>query len=175
VWDVIKGFFALLRGDTDRAKQLFESAFRNLVNGLKNIFSGITNILFAPFKAAFNLIARGWNNSVGKLSWSVPRWVPIIGGNTISAPKLPQLAMGGTVFPSAGGTLVKVAEAGKPERIEPLDEDGLSKRDKAIISLLSGGKGGQTFNIYPSQGMDERELAAMVSRQLAFQLRAGAA
>jgi phage-related protein len=173
VWDVIKGFFALLTGDTAKAKALFERAFINLVKGLKNIFSGITNILFAPFKAAFNLIARGWNNSIGKLSWSVPRWVPIIGGNSISAPKLPYLAKGGTVFPSVGGTLVKVAEAGKPERIEPLDEDGLSKRDKAIISLLSGGKGGQTFNIYPSQGMDERELAAMVSRQLAFQLRAG--
>jgi hypothetical protein len=31
------------------------------------------------------------------------------------------------------------------------------------------------LNIYPSKGMDEAELAAMVSRQLAFQLRRGAA
>jgi phage-related protein len=174
VWDVIKGFFAALRGDTDRAKELFESAFRNLVNGLKNIFSGIVNIIFAPFRLGFNLIARQWNNTVGKLTWSVPRWVPIIGGQTVGAPKLPELALGGTVFPSEGGTLVRVAEAGRPERIEPLDAQGLSRRDRAIIDQLAGGRGGQVFNVYPSPGMDERELAAMISRQLAFQLRAGA-
>ncbi len=174
VWLFIQGFFALLRGDTDKAKERFVEAFRNLVGALKLVFAGIKDILFAPFRAAFNAIARQWNSTIGKLSWSVPRWVPFIGGNSISAPRLPELAMGGTVYPQVGGTLVKVAEAGRPERIEPLDEDGLSKRDRAIISVLSGGKaGGQVFNIYPSQGMDERELAAMISRQLAFQLRAG--
>lgn len=173
VWDFIKGFFALLRGDTDRAKQLFESSFRNLVSALRGIFGGIKDILFAPFKLAFNLIARAWNNTVGRLSFKVPGWVPLFGGNGFSVPKIPELAMGGTVFPSQGGTLVRVAEAGRPERIEPLDEEGLSKRDRAIIAQLSGGKGGQTFNVYPSPGMDEVELASMISRQLAFQLRAG--
>ena len=32
-----------------------------------------------------------------------------------------------------------------------------------------------TINVYPSEGMDERELAAMVSRELAVQLRRGGA
>jgi hypothetical protein len=80
----------------------------------------------------------------------------------------------GTVYPSSGGSLVRVAEAGRPERIEPLNDAGLSKRDIAMIKLMSGGSaGGQTFNIYPAPKMDETELAALVSRQLAFQLRAG--
>ena len=60
--------------------------------------------------------------------------------------------------------------------IEPLDPDGLSKRDKAMIKLLSGEKGaGMTVNVYPSPGMDETELASLVSRQIAFQLRRGGA
>jgi hypothetical protein len=74
-----------------------------------------------------------------------------------------------------GGSLVNVAEAGQAERIEPLDENGLSKRDKALILALSGSSsGGATINVYPSAGMDERELANMVSRKLAFEIRKGA-
>jgi hypothetical protein len=79
-------------------------------------------------------------------------------------------------MPSSGGTLAQIGEAGRPERIEPLDPDGLSKRDKAIIETLSGGRGSAiNITINPSAGMDERELASIVSRQIAFQLRKGAA
>jgi hypothetical protein len=45
-----------------------------------------------------------------------------------------------------------------------------------MIQLLSGGAtGGINITVNPSAGMDERELASLVSRQLAFQLRKGAA
>ena len=88
-----------------------------------------------------------------------------------------KLATGGVVIPSIDGTLARSGEAGRPGRVEPLDPDGLSKRDKAMIQFLSGSAGGGGINITvnPSPGMDERELAALVSRQLAFQLRKGAA
>ena len=86
------------------------------------------------------------------------------------------LAGGGVVSPRTGGTLAVIGEAGRPERVEPLDPDGLSKRDKAMITLLTGGKGGGiTMNVYPSPGMNETELASKISRELAFQLRRGAA
>jgi hypothetical protein len=79
-------------------------------------------------------------------------------------------------MPSAGGTLAQIGEAGRAERVEPLDPNGLSKRDKAMIETLAGGKGsGINITINPSAGMDERELASIVSRQIAFQLRKGAA
>ena len=72
--------------------------------------------------------------------------------------------------------LATIGEAGRPERVEPLDPDGLSKRDRAMIAMLSGGgAGGINITVNPSPGMDERELASLVSRQLAFQLRKGAA
>ena len=84
-----------------------------------------------------------------------------------------QMALGGTVYPSDGGTIVQVAEAGRPERIEPLDPNGLSQRDIALIDKL-GVSGGSTINVYPSAGMDERELAELVSRRIAFEVRKGA-
>jgi len=107
--------------------------------------------------------------------------VPLVGGQTwgikispIPKLKLPRLAAGGVVSPSAGGSMVTVAEAGRPERVEPLDQNGLSKRDKVLIDKLSGGgAGGINITVNPSQGMDEHELAANISRILGFQLRAG--
>jgi len=92
-------------------------------------------------------------------------------GTQTRANGTPKLADGATVYPSSGGTMVTVAEAGRPERIEPLDPNGLSKRDMALIQQLSGG--GATINVYPSAGMDERELSELVSRRIAFEVRKG--
>jgi len=78
-------------------------------------------------------------------------------------------------MPSMGGTIARIGEAGRPERVEPLDPSGLSKRDRALIEMLAGPAGGINITVNPSAGMDERELAALVSRQLAFQMRKGAA
>jgi hypothetical protein len=45
-----------------------------------------------------------------------------------------------------------------------------------MISMLAQQSGmGATINVYPSPGMDERELASMVSRRLAYEMRTGAA
>jgi hypothetical protein len=44
-----------------------------------------------------------------------------------------------------------------------------------MIEMLAGPAGGINITVNPSAGMDERELAALVSRQLAFQMRKGAA
>jgi hypothetical protein len=79
-------------------------------------------------------------------------------------------------MPSAGGTLAQIAEAGRPERVEPLDPDGLSKRDKAMIEMLSGGQQGPGVNItvVATPEMDKTELAAEIGRVLQSQMRRGA-
>jgi hypothetical protein len=86
---------------------------------------------------------------------------------------LRNMATGGTVYPRSGGTVVRVAEAGMPERVEPLDPNGLSNRDKAMIKMLAPGAGGINIVVNPSPGMDERELAKMVSRRIGFEIRRG--
>ena len=158
------------------------SAVIIVVGKLVTVFSSIAGVVTKAFdiaisvvRGAINMLIRLWNNTLGKLRITLPKIGPF-GGGTIGFPTIPEFAEGGTVYPSGQGTIARVAEAGRPERIEPLDPDGLSKRDKAMISLLSGGKGaGMTVNVYPSPGMDETELASLVSRQIAFQLRRGGA
>ena len=137
--------------------------------------SGMFNGLKDAFKGAINFIIDKWNG----LSFTLPSvsvFGKKIGGFTLSTPDIPRLAQGGIIPASPSGTLATIGEAGRPERVEPLDPDGLSKRDKAIISMLAGnGAGGATINVYPSAGMNERELANLVSKQLAYQMRKGAA
>lgn len=84
-------------------------------------------------------------------------------------------AEGGVIFPQPGGHIVQVAEAGKPERIEPLDANGLSERDKALISFMGGGNSnsGVQITVNAGPGMNENEIAEIVSRKLAFQVRKG--
>jgi hypothetical protein len=158
------------------------TALDGIKGGLKSFqsfFGNIMSAILAPFRGLINGIINAWNGMAAKFKVNVPSWVPLIGGKTFSfntIPNIPAFAEGGTIMPSAGGTLAQIGEAGRPERIEPLDPDGLSKRDKAMIQMLSGGAGsGINITINPSAGMDERELASIVSRQIAFQLRKGAA
>ena len=162
--------------------------FKTVFNNISNFFKGIMNNLIGFAEGFVNFFIDGLNGIIGavnKIKLDIP---PLLrgafgGAKSIGfniAPvgklKLPRLADGGTVMPSPGGSLVNVAEAGRPERIEPLDANGLSSRDKALINYLtknSNGGNGIQIIVNPSAGMDERDLAEMVSRKLAFELRRG--
>jgi hypothetical protein len=172
--DVLGGIKKFISG----VMLLFKGDF---IGGLKLMFGGIADILVAPFKLAINAVKAVlntminlYNNTLGKLSFKLPGF---LGGGTVGFPKIPNFAEGGIVKPSAGGTIARIGEAGKSERVEPLDAQGLSVRDRAIIAQLSGGGNGAQINmtINASPGMDERELAAIVSRQLNYEMRRGAA
>lgn len=76
-------------------------------------FKKIGGYVSAPFKAGFNAVARAWNATVGQLRWTVPGWVPGIGGNTVGAPQLPQFHAGGTVPGSPGQTVFAALLAGE--------------------------------------------------------------
>lgn len=76
-------------------------------------FAGVGRAISGPFKAAFNAIARAWNNTVGRLSWTVPGWVPVIGGNSISVPHLPTFHSGGIVPGVPGTPTVALLQAGE--------------------------------------------------------------
>jgi len=112
---------------------------------LATAFSRVGNAILAPYKWAFNGIARAWNNTVGRLSWSVPSWVPGIGGNSISVPRLPTFHTGGTVR-GAPGTIVPIlAMAG--ERVSTpgsaggggaiVIESGGSQLDDLLVEILA--------------------------------------
>ena len=76
-------------------------------------FSKIADFISKPYRTAFNLIARAWNATVGKLHWTIPSWVPGIGGNSISVPNLPTFHAGGVVPGAPGQNVVAMLQAGE--------------------------------------------------------------
>jgi TP901 family phage tail tape measure protein len=117
LWNVVQAVWNAISGAINTAWNIIKGAFFNIISGIatvwgffqtaKNIigsvFSNIADAISGPFRTAFNFISDAWNNTIGKLSWSVPGWVPVIGGNTISAPKLPRFADGGIFNAGMGG------------------------------------------------------------------------
>ena len=161
VWNFVKPIFEKIGNKIQDAIGGAVSVVTGLIDGIKNVWDRI-----------ISGIKSAWNSGPGGFGFDVPDWVPVVGGKTF---RIPTLAQGGIIPASSAGTLAILAEAGRSERVEPLDPDGLSKRDKAMIDYLSGGGSGATINVYPSAGMNERELAMKVSRELVSMMRKGAA
>lgn len=167
---------ALFTGDWEKFGEVFKRTINRIIYGIVKLFEGAVNMVIdgmnGLLRSFFNGIGGGIADVVnaitgGKINLKAP--------NLISKVKFTplQLADGATVYPTPGGTIAQIAEAGRPERVEPLDPNGLSERDKAMIKELSGGANGMTINVYPSAGMDEKELANLVSRRIAFEIRKG--
>jgi hypothetical protein len=76
--------------------------------------------MLTVFKTVFNGIASIWNNTVGKISFEIPNWVPGIGGKGFDMPNIPMLANGGIV---SSPTLALIGERG-PEAVIPLSQMG---------------------------------------------------
>lgn len=106
--------------------------FKGVPKALGSAMSTVASALTSPFKTAFNAIASIWNDTVGALSFHLPSWIPGIGGDGFSMPKIPMLARGGILTKP---TLVMAGEAGD-EAIVPLS----AGRDR-------GGFGGQPIHI----------------------------
>lgn len=101
-----------IKGVGDRIGDLF----RRIPQLIKSAFSGLFNILTAPYRAAFNFIADAWNHTIGSLHWTIPGWVPGIGGNSISVPNLPHFGSGGIVPGVFGEPVPIMAHAGEEVR-----------------------------------------------------------
>lgn len=126
---------------------------------LGSAFKTIATVVTAPFRFAFNQIAKLWNNTIGQLSWSVPSWVPFIGGNTISVPKLPTFHAGGMVPGPAGAPVPIMALGGEEIRSPAASRSGggedwvrvdLGALGDAILKLVAGSvqnKGGRITHL----------------------------
>jgi hypothetical protein len=80
---------------------------------LATAFDKVADFITRPFRAAFNFIADIWNNTIGRLSWTIPSWIPGIGGNSISVPHIPKFHSGGTVPGSPGSEMLAILQAGE--------------------------------------------------------------
>jgi hypothetical protein len=109
-----------------------------LFNALKiGISQAVSNFrtMLDIVKAVFNGIGSAWNNTFGKISFSIPNIPGIPGrGTKIQFPKIPALADGGIV---TGPTLALIGEAG-PEAVVPLDRMGSMGGNNVTINVNGG-------------------------------------
>ncbi|MBQ3679045.1 MAG: phage tail tape measure protein [Succinivibrio sp.] len=121
VWENLKYVFSNI---IDFVKNIFSgewgAAWENAVNIFGTVFAGIKDVAKAPVNGVISLI----NKAVGALnalSFSVPDWVPGIGGKNFSLniPEVPALAQGGI---ATSPTLALVGEGRENEAILPLSK-----------------------------------------------------
>lgn len=133
-------------------KEVVDNVFGAIKWWINNVTIPAFQLLATIFRNIFNAIATVWNNTIGKLSFKVPGWVPGIGGKGFSVPNIPLIGGGddngggrGSAVPmmAAGGvvtspTLAMIGEAG-PEAVIPLDRlNGMGGGGNVTI-MVNGG------------------------------------
>jgi len=107
--------FEVVRTVVDTVFNAIKTGVTTSLDFLTSYFEGVLNI----YKNIFNAIAKLWNNTIGKLSFKFPDWVPGFGGKGFSVPNIPMLAEGGIVN---SPTLAMIGEKG-PEAVVPLNRN----------------------------------------------------
>jgi hypothetical protein len=148
---IITGPFGLAIYAIVTFKDQIMEAFSLIFKGIKATMGFVADVITAPFKAAFRMVAWLWNNTVGKLSFTIPSWVPKIGGSGFNVPDIPELAQGGIV---TSAQLIMAGEGGEPEAIIPLSKLG---------SMGFGGGGGTNITVNV-QGADPNAVVAALQR-----------
>lgn len=119
VWDAIKSAAGTAKDWIVEKFNAVVSFFTSAKDKIGGIFSAIGSAISAPFRAAFEGIRSLWNNTVGRISFTIPSWVPVVGGKGFSMPKF---HTGGVVPGAPGSEMMAILQAG--ERVIPANKSG---------------------------------------------------
>lgn len=85
----------------DFIKNVFTGNWKAAWENVKNIFSAIASTLSTIWKSPINFIIDGINKFIGGLNGiKIPDWVPVVGGKGFSISKIPRLKVGMEYVPS---------------------------------------------------------------------------
>lgn len=128
------------------------SFFTALPGEIGTALGGIFNFVTAPFKTAFDWIANLWNNTLGKIAFTIPGWVPVIGGDRFGFPQIPTFHTGG-VIPGPMGTPVPATLLAGERVLSPSE------------SRVSGGGGSSSrpIIVYAQTNADAHEIGREVA------------
>lgn len=160
---IFHGFWQLIEGIANAIAQGVISAFKGILNigrsvftTLKNIIDAVWNGIWSAIKWVVNGILGGIESfangiisginfmirALNRLSFDVPKWVPVIGGNKfgfnlreISHVSLPRLATGGVVDT---GQMFIAREAG-PELVGSVGRKSVVMNNNQIVASVSDG------------------------------------
>lgn len=129
--NIVKGAFDAVKG----AAEGVWNFIKTLPEKILGIGGTIKDAVLWPYKTAFNLVAKAWNNTVGRLSFEIPSWVPSLGGKGFKMPTLPEFHSGGVIPGPRGAEVPIMALAG--ERVTP---PGQSAGGPTVIQLVLDGR-----------------------------------
>ncbi len=123
----------------DAFREIIDTIGRVIKTGFLVYFGIIkteVEVLWAVFKTLFNGIADLWNNTLGKLSITIPDIPGLPGrGKTFGIPNIPKLADGGIV---TRPTLAMIGEGNGPEAVIPLSKLGNLGGNNVTIHVNGG-------------------------------------
>lgn len=136
-------------GNTMTVLTTFSKSFEGVWTGIGRFLKNIINGMLGMIQGLVNGVIDGVNvliKALNKIQLRVPDWIPGIGGEKfgfaipeLTRLRIPQLAEGGIVMPTPGGTLANIAEAGRPEAVIPLDRLGnMGTTNKFNITVNAG-------------------------------------
>lgn len=145
---LLVGALVLAYNKSETFRKIVDGAFKGVVTGAKVMWEGIKkyfDFITGIYKAVFNGIASAWNNTIGRLSFKIPGWVPGIGGNGFDVPDIPTFAHGGRykggpmivgergpelLVPNGGGTVIPNNRLGGGTTVIRFEGDG------AVLDLI---------------------------------------
>lgn len=147
IWKKVKEKFTELLNKLttwkDDMKKKAKDAGTAFSDGLKDGLDKIKNKMKDPINAVIGMVEKALNWIIGKLnklSWTIPDWVPSIGGKkfgfNISTVSIPRLAKGGIVHNVGKGVPLIAGEAGR-EAILPLDNN--TEWMDILVDKINGG------------------------------------
>jgi hypothetical protein len=116
-WNTALTAVGTVTGGIIRAWQGVLNFFTGMYHTIAWIFGEVGGAISNGIGAGVNAVKGLWNSTVGRVSFSVPSWVPVFGGDKWA---FPQMAEGGIV---TSPTLALIGERG-PEAVVPLNRGG---------------------------------------------------
>lgn len=108
--DIVDAGTKMLQGLLEFISGVFTGDWDKAWQGVKKVFSGIWNGIIGILEGAVNLVIKGINwliSQLNKISFTVPSWVPKIGGqsiginiNPVREISIPRLATGAVIPPN---------------------------------------------------------------------------
>lgn len=157
IWDTVASVFAnvwnkivwvkdKIMGAFDSVKGFIQGLidkFNTIKDAIGSAFTTVADAILKPFKTAFNGVAELWNSTVGKISFTIPGWIPGIGGNKFSMPKMDKLYKGVRNFSGGAAIVGDIAGRGGEIINMPRGSDVYNNREsKQIMRSLADGNGG---------------------------------
>lgn len=130
VWDIITWPFRHAWDSIKYVVDLLRNAFSGFLDSLRYVFGQVYDILTYPFRRAMDAIKWLWNSTIGGFGFSLPSWIPVVGGKEF---RIPEMATGGIV---TRPTIALIGEAG-PEAVIPLSRASAGMGATYIVNVYA--------------------------------------